>query len=192
MMVIESVENGTSIDDIYTKVFEPALREVGRLWHNGQISVAIEHYTTTATRDTMHAVALSQRNLASAGGHRAVVTCAGGELHDLGAYMVSERLQAGGWESYYLGANTPADATISAVEHFDAQVLGISSTLSIHLGHVRELIDSLKTGSASDAKVVVGGYPFNLSASLCDKVGADAYAPDAVSAVRVFEDLVTG
>jgi len=48
-LVMQAVDNGVSIRDIYLDVFKPGLYEVGRLWQSGRITVAHEHYFSAAT-----------------------------------------------------------------------------------------------------------------------------------------------
>ena len=54
-LVLQVVELGTPVKEIYLHVFLPTLQEIGRLWQINQISVAEEHYTTAATQ--LHHVA---------------------------------------------------------------------------------------------------------------------------------------
>ena len=49
--------NGLGPRAVYTDVLLPAQREVGRLWHAGEISIAEEHMVTAATQRTMAVVA---------------------------------------------------------------------------------------------------------------------------------------
>ena len=42
-----------------------------------------------------------------------VATCIGGELHEIGIRMVADFFEMEGWDTYYLGANTPADAVVA-------------------------------------------------------------------------------
>ena len=44
--------------------------------------------------------------------------------------------------------------------------------------------------SAARPRILVGGYPFNLSPTLWQHVGADGYAPDADGAITEAERLL--
>ena len=48
-----------------------------------------------------------------------------------------------------------------------------------------------KHPTAGDAVVLVGGSPFRIVDDLWDVVGADGFARDAVSALKVAEQLVS-
>ena len=43
----------------------------------------------------------------------------------------------------------------------------------------------------TDAKIIVGGYPFNIDKDLWKKVGADGQAVDAETALKIADNLVT-
>jgi len=105
-MILESAGQGTDIKEIYLNVFQRSQREIGRLWQTNQISVAQEHYCTVATQMVMSQlypyIFASEKN-----GRRMVATCVGGELHEIGARMVADFFEIDGWETYFLGANTP-------------------------------------------------------------------------------------
>lgn len=94
-LIMDAVEKGTSIRDIYRGVFERTQREVGRLWQMNQISVAQEHFCTAATQMIM-----SQLYPYIFSGTRKdrgiIVACVGGELHEMGARMVADMFELDG------------------------------------------------------------------------------------------------
>lgn len=182
-MVIEAVQQGTSVKDIYLHVFQPSQQEIGRLWQTNQISVAQEHYCTAATQLVMSQL----YPYIFAGdkiGRRLVASCVGGELHEIGIRMVADFFEMEGWDTYYLGANTPAESILQSIEERQADVLAFSATMTFHLSKVSQLIDKVRASEVSrDMKILVGGYPFNVSPGLWQQVGADGYAADAQQAI---------
>lgn len=184
-LVVDAAEAGRPIEDLYLDVLQPVQREIGRLWQHNEITVAQEHYCTAITQLIMSQlyryIFAADRN-----GHRMVMTCIGGELHEVGARMVADLFELKGWDTYFLGANTPTASIIAAIEEHEAELVGISATMNHGITAVRELIDEIKSeGSASNAAVLVGGRPFLLSDSLWRATGADGFAPDALQAVSV-------
>lgn len=189
-MILDAVERGTSVKQIYLDVFQRTQREIGRLWQTNQISVAQEHYCTAATQMVMSQ--LYPRIFAGAkSGHKLVVTCIGGELHEIGARMVADFFEMEGWDTYFLGANTPTDAILRTLDERRADALAISATMTFHVRHVAELIERVRaTNWNKPPKLLVGGYPFNLSPQLWQTLGADGYARDAQGAIGVMTQLV--
>jgi methylmalonyl-CoA mutase cobalamin-binding domain/chain len=190
-LILGSVEGGLDVRDVYLYVFQPVQREVGRLWQLNQISVAQEHYCTAATQMVMSQLyprIFSARRV----GRTLVATCVGNELHELGVRMVADFFEMAGWDTYYLGANVPMESILRAVADRRAHVLAVSATMTYHVGHVRALIDHIRSSSVEhDVRILVGGYPFNVSTSLWKTVGADGYARDAQQAVGVADGLAS-
>lgn len=189
-LVMEAVDAGTPVRDIYLQVFQPVQREVGRLWQMNQVSVAQEHFCTAATQLIMSQ--LYPRIFgAERTDRRLVATCVGGELHEIGVRMVADFFEMAGWDTYYVGANAPQETILEAVESQSPDVLAISATMTFHVSAVEEMIRHVRSaGVIGGTKILVGGYPFNISDTLWRQVGADGYAPDAEGAVAVAEELI--
>jgi methanogenic corrinoid protein MtbC1 len=104
---------------------------------------------------------------------------------------VSDFFELEGWDTYYLGADTPAESVLYAIEAFGADVLALSSTMVYHIPTVRRLIAELrKTRPGRRARILVGGYPFNAVPYLWQRVGADGTGASAEEAVATAERLV--
>lgn len=190
-LILDAVDDGTDVKDIYLHVFQPTQHEIGRLWQTNQVSVAQEHYCTAATQlimSQLYPYIFSTEKT----GRRLVATCVGGELHELGVRMVADFFEMAGWDTYYIGANAPADSILQAVYERQADVLGISATMHYHAGAVDDLIDRVRTSDAGHAvKILVGGYTFSVTPDLWRKVGADGCGHDASEAIAVAKQLLT-
>jgi methylmalonyl-CoA mutase cobalamin-binding domain/chain len=173
-------------------VLQCAQREIGRLWQTNQISVAEEHYCTAVTQliisQLYPRIFATERK-----GRRLVATCVADELHELGMRMVADFFEMEGWDTFYLGANTPTSNVVQSVVKHEADVLGVSATIPFHVSDVADLIDAIRAHDASrDVKILVGGYPFNIDPDLWQQVGADIYAQDAEQAVTAANRIVAG
>jgi methanogenic corrinoid protein MtbC1 len=180
-LILDAVARGTGIKDIYLQVFQSSQHEIGRLWQTNQLSVAQEHYCTAATQLIMsqlypHIFATEKI------GRRLVAASVGGELHEIGIRMVADFFELEGWDTYYVGANTPAESVLRTIDERDAHVLAISATMTFHIRPVVELIARVRDMSRQTI-ILVGGYPFNVSSDLWRSVGADGHARDADAAV---------
>ncbi len=187
-MILQSVEQGAPVKDIYLRVFQRTQHELGRLWQTNQISVAQEHYCTAATQLVMSQL-YPAIFAAAKKGPRLVATCVGGELHEIGARMVADFFEMEGWDTYFLGANTPTDSILRAVDERRADILAVSATMTFHIERVRELVAAARQ-SGLKVRVMVGGYPFNIAPELWRSVGADGYAPNAQEAIAHAERLM--
>jgi MerR family transcriptional regulator, light-induced transcriptional regulator len=190
-LVLAAVESGTSVRSIYMDVFQPAQREMGRLWQTNEVSVAQEHYCTAATQLIMGQL-FPQFPMASRNGKRIVVTCVEGELHEVGARMVADFFEMEGWDSYFLGANTPSPGILSAVAERGADILAVSVTIHYNVEAARKLVREVRRSpDSSRLRVMVGGRPFLVAPNLWSAVGADASARDADQAIVAAGRLVS-
>jgi MerR family transcriptional regulator, light-induced transcriptional regulator len=190
-MIERAVADGLSLEDIYLHVLEPVQREVGRLWQVNSITVADEHYATDTTRTVM--TRLRARFTPDRRREVTVLTaCLGGELHDLGARMVNDFLHLSGFDTVFIGANTPYQAILQELSRTSADVLALSATMTLQVRNAVELIDRLRREYPGHLPVLVGGYAFNQADSLWRDVGADGWAPRADEAAATVEELLHG
>jgi methanogenic corrinoid protein MtbC1 len=188
-LVLRAVEDGVSVKDIYLHVFQRSQREIGRLWQMNQLSVAQEHYCTAATQLIMsqlypHIFATEKS------GRTLVATCVSGDLHEIGVRMVSDFLEMEGWDTFYLGANTPTPSLLQTIAEHRADVLAVSATITSHIRAVRDLIAAVRSSQGNrDVRILVGGYPFNVAPDLWQQVGADAFARDAEESITAASRL---
>ncbi len=191
-LIMDAVAGGTPVKDIYLNVFQAVQHEIGRLWQINQLSVAQEHYCTAATQLIMSQL-YPHIFAAEKNGSTLVATCVAGDLHELGVRMVSDFFEMEGWDTFYLGANTPHASVISTLVERRANVLGISATMPFHLEAVRELIQTVRQSPpCAEVKILVGGHPFNRKPELWREFGADGWAVDAQQAIALANRLVAG
>jgi MerR family transcriptional regulator, light-induced transcriptional regulator len=182
-LVQDAIRSGTGIKEIWLRVFQDALYEVGRLWQSNKMSVAEEHYCTAATQTIMsrlysHVFSGPRR------GRVLVTACAPGEIHEIGMRMVADFFEMEGWDTHHLGANTPAAALVDFVAQRRPDLLGLSATMTFHLEGVTAIVGALRASQETrGVRIMVGGHAFNREPDLWRDIGADGYARDAESAV---------
>jgi methanogenic corrinoid protein MtbC1 len=189
-MIMDEVHKGTPIKDIYLNVFQPSQLETGRLWLMNQISVAKEHYVSAATQLIMsqlypYIFSTEKKGVTFVG------ACVGGELHEIGIRMVGDFFEMDGWDTYYLGANTPVSPLIYAIEEHQADLVGLSISMPYHSSLVKDTISQIRDYfSYSPPKILVGGNGINHKKDIWKYFKADGYAPDAEKAVEKGNQLI--
>ena len=191
-LVFDAADRGAGVRELYLQVFQPALREVGRLWQTRRISVAQEHFCSAATQVVMSQ--LLPRSLPAPRRDRAVVvTCVSGDQHDVGARMVGDFFSMAGWYVYFCGANTPHEGVVQSAVERAADVLAVSASMGCHLHTVQELLERVRADPGCAAlRVMVGGHPFGVDPALWRALGADGMAADADQAVALAEQWLAG
>lgn len=175
-IVLDALDAGAELRDVYRNVFEPVQQEIGRLWQLNLISVAQEHFCTAATQQVMTQlygrVFGGERH-----GKRAVAMCVGGELHEVGLRIITDLLELEGWQTWYLGASVPPAHAVQFCAEQRADVLLVSATLPPHLAGVAEVVRLFRERpELADARVIVGGRAFRNAPGLWRTIGADGTA----------------
>ena len=189
-LILEAVDSGMAIRDVYLQIFQPCQRELGRLWEAHQIIAAQEHYCSAATQLIMSQLAprlfASRKN-----GRRAVITCVADETHEIGPRMVADLLELAGWDTIYLGGNVPISDVVQVLVEHRADLLAASATMTYHLSAVIDLIAAVRAQPAcAGVKVMVGGRLFHAESALWQRVGADGHAADADEACHLADRLM--
>lgn len=115
----EALKDGASALDLYVEVLQATLYEVGQLWEANRITVAHEHAATAITQFVMaHVYECLHRDAEITPRGTLLMTGLEGELHSVGALMVSDVLEARGWAVHFLGTNLPHRAILDSIlEH---------------------------------------------------------------------------
>ncbi len=161
-LIMDAYRSGYPIPDIYMDVFQETLYEIGRLWESNQITVADEHMGTAITQYVMSNLYQHlEINDETVG--KAVVTGIQGELHQIGANMVSDVLEADGWNVVFLGTDVPPEGVIQSIRQQGANLLCISSTMLFNIPEVIKLVEMVKYEFGDGAlRVMLGGGAFKM------------------------------
>lgn len=112
-----------------------------------------------------------------------------GDTHDIGKNIVSIMMEAAGLKVYDLGRDVAPQTFVDKIKETNADVLGLSSLMTSSMVNMRIVIKLLEEqGIRKNVKVIIGGAP--VSARYAREIGADAYSPDAVDAVRIVKVLL--
>ncbi|MGA2975238.1 MAG: cobalamin-dependent protein [Spirochaetia bacterium] len=177
----EAMAGGMGIQDLYLRVFAPALEEVGRLWALGELSVGEEHSFSEATLRLMARLAppASPGVTASSRG-RCVVLAVPGELHLIGARMVADLISLEGFDVRFLGGNLSIGNVLEALRAEKPALLALSATLREHLHAMEDTIRAVRSEKAlAGIRILVGGRAFDGEQLVCSIIGADAFAARA-------------
>jgi 5-methyltetrahydrofolate--homocysteine methyltransferase len=129
---------------------------------------------------------LAEADVPSAGKY--LIGTVKGDLHDIGKNLVKMMLEGAGFEIVDLGTDADADVFVNAVREHQPSMLGMSALLTTTMVNMRSTIEALEEAGLRDSvKIMVGGAP--VTAAFAEEIGADAYAPDAASAVDVAREI---
>ena len=183
-------EAGVGLRELYLEVFQPALREVGRLWQENRITVADEHLATAITQTAMSRLYDDLFTGAAPARRLLVAACADHERHEVGLRMICDLLEMEGWDTVFLGATVPVEDLVETVRRREPDVVALSASIAPHLPRLRETIRALRAGIPDPPLIAVGGRPFLSDPGLAEELGADLTASDAAEAARRFHEML--
>lgn len=158
-IIMDAYRGGYPIPGIYMDIFQEALYEIGRLWESNRITVADEHMGTAITQFVMsNLYQYLETNKELRG--KLVLTGVQGELHQVGANMVADVLEADGWNVLFLGTNVPAHGAIQSIRQHGADLFGISSTMLFNIPKVVQLVEAVRKEFGNSVHIMLGGSAF--------------------------------
>ena len=183
----QALDDGLSPLDVIQHGLAPGITEVGSLFEQGEyflpeLLVAADAFTTAIEIVKPH---LSK---AAAGDKGAVVIgTVKGDIHEIGKNVVKLMLEVAGFTVHDLGIDVPLQAFVDKQRETGAEVVAASALLSSTMPLLKDLVELAKA-EGLPAAVIVGGAP--VKDWLAKEYGADGYSPDAVTAVRLVEEIV--
>ena len=114
-------------------------------------------------------------------GTAVVIATVKGDIHDIGKNIVKVLLENYGYNVIDLGKDVAVEAIVKAVLEHKAHVVGLSALMTTTVGAMAATIKALR--DVCNCRIVVGGAV--LTQDYADSIGADHYAPNAVSAVEI-------
>jgi MerR family transcriptional regulator, light-induced transcriptional regulator len=182
-IVLGAGASGITLPDIYIRILQPAMQEIGRRYENGQATGVDQQFAATVTRRIMTRLHAD----APRGPHRSrsiVTACVEGDKHDAGIAMLSDLMDLDGWDAYCAGPDVPTRDLLITIERRKPDVVALSAAMLDGLLPVADVVAALRSSEAlAGTRIMVGGQLFNEDSHLWRKVGADGYARDATDAV---------
>jgi len=111
-----------------------------------------------------------------------------GDLHDIGKNLVCMMAEGAGFEVHDIGVDQSLEKFLTAVEKYNASIVGMSALLTTTMTYMKTVIDGFKEKGLGEVKMAIGGAP--VSQMFADEINADGYGSDASSAVDLFLNLV--
>ena len=167
----------------------PALEEVGRLFEIGEYFVPEMLISANAMSGSMDIL----KPLIAASGAKPVGTfvmgTVKGDIHDIGKNLCNIMLEGAGFEVIDIGVNVAPEAFVEAIIEHQPQAVGMSAFLTTTMPMFKTSIEAISAAGLRDqVKILVGGAP--VTQEYATVVGADGFAPDASSCVRLTKSLL--
>ena len=186
--VAEAVEGGCAPEAILNAMIG-AMDVVGENFKNGTIFVPEMLIAAKAMKKGVET--LKPHLAAGAAGAlgKVVIGTVAGDLHDIGKNLVAMMIESAGFEVIDLGVDVPVEKFVEAGNEEGVVIMACSALLTTTMPALEATVAALNAmGNRSAIKVMIGGAP--ITQEFADKVGADAYTPDAATAAKKAKELV--
>jgi 5-methyltetrahydrofolate--homocysteine methyltransferase len=187
-LVQQALDEGLQPGEILQGGLIAGMDEVGRDFKAGDLFVPEVLIAARAMHAGMNVLRplLAESDASSAGKY--LIGTVKGDLHDIGKNLVKMMLEGAGFETIDLGTDVEPQVFVDAVREHQPQLIGMSALLTTTMVQMKATIEALQEAGVRDqVKIMVGGAP--VTAAFSEQIGADAYAPDAATAVDVARQL---
>jgi 5-methyltetrahydrofolate--homocysteine methyltransferase len=182
------LEDGIAAQRLFDDGLMAAMRRVGELFEEGEVFVPemlVSSHAMTAALDVLRPELVAEGARSSG---RVAIGTVMGDLHDIGKNLVAMMLQGNGFEIDDLGTDVYPERFVQAVRD-GAEVVAMSALLTTTMTNMAAIVEAISAaGLREQVAIVVGGAP--ITQTFADEVGADGYARDASSAVRLVEAVL--
>ncbi|PDM27172.1 cobalamin-binding protein [Candidatus Bathyarchaeota archaeon B24-2] len=188
-LVNQALEAGIPALDIVTKGMAKGMEIVGKKYEKKEYFLAELIMAGEVMKTGMEV--LEPHLKATPVGRKGVVVIGTvkGDLHDIGKNIVITLLKSSGFEVHDLGVDVDAQRFVEKVKETNADILALSALLTTTMVEMENVIKALKEASIRDkVKVIVGGAP--ITEEFASKIGADAFAVDAVQGVQKCKEMI--
>lgn len=187
--VQETLDEGVEASKILDTMIS-AMDVVGENFKNGTIFVPEMLIAAKAMKKGVEVLKPHLASGAAGALGKVIIGTVAGDLHDIGKNLVAMMIESAGFEVIDLGVDVPVEKFLSAYEENPGtKIVACSALLTTTMPALQETVTALNAAPwRKDVKVMVGGAP--ITQEFADKIGADAYTPDAASAAKKAKELV--
>lgn len=162
-------------EEVVQTLYLRLLQRVGDLWHEGKLSISVEHFVEKMV--TARVLSVLQSTPQPAGGHLALCACPPDDRHEVGLFAAALSLKSGGFPVTILGADVPADDIADAVKSSEPSLLILAVTNQMSSGTAQRVRAVLERDPVRRVPLILGGanarafaQTLNRPASVIDRI----------------------
>ncbi len=182
-LALELIEkNIYTIPSFYEDVLKTALYNIDEC--NKEDCIWREHVKTAIVRsviECLYPYVIKLKKQVKALNKKIVLACPEKEYHEIGLRMMDDFFNILGYETIFVGTNTPKNQVLNAVIRTKPDYLAISVTDYYLLFEAQKMIRDIKS-VIKNVKIIVGGLAFKENVNSIEKIGGDIY-------LETFQDL---
>jgi len=188
-MVQGELDQGVAATEILNDGLVAGMDDVGAMMESGEMFIPEVLRSAKAMGAAVEVLKplLGEDEISASG--KIVIGTVKGDLHDIGKNLVNMMLQSSGFEVFDLGVDVSPEQFVAAIKENNPDVVGFSALLTTTMEMMQKTVDAVvESGYRDQLKIIIGGAP--VTQKFADEIGADGYAPDAGSAIKLAKSLV--
>lgn len=171
-------EKKIDIVSLYTEVLAPSLNNMKRDIEEDGVSIWEEHVRSSIIRTIIeccypYVIKEKNENYKNINYGKVIVICPAEEYHELGARMVSDFFTLCGYETVFVGSNTPKNEFLKVIDFVEPKYLVISVTNYYNLVAAKVTIEKIRNSSSKKLIILVGGHAFRNNPAAFKDINAD-------------------
>lgn len=174
---------GVTGPQVFARVLTPAMYRIGERWERAEITVADEHLATAISNRIMGLVYEALAVEMPTSKERVVITAVEGDQHVMGLQMIADVLEGAGYQTMYLGADTPIDGLIASIARHEPMVVALGGTAPWSGPVIAETVRAIRAANPTLPIVLGGAQAESAAAQVADDL--IFLAPDAETVVEV-------
>ena len=151
-----------------SELISPLMDIVGEKWRKGEINPSNEHFASEIVKNYLKNLVLSSN--INANSPVIIVSTPKGQLHDVGASIVSAAAVAEGWRVIYLGANLDYTDITSAIFKYGAKALALSIVHPTDDIFLSDELINLRKNLGDSFPIIIGGRASESYAEAINKI----------------------
>lgn len=146
-----------TVIELYENIIYDALKKIGNSIEKNDMDIWEEHVYSNIVRNIIEiSYPYVYESKMDSLGKKSIVFCPTEEYHELGARIISDFLTILGYDTLFIGANTPTETILAFVEKEIPDLVAISVSNYYNLIEVKNIIKEIKTKN-KNIKILVGG-----------------------------------
>jgi methanogenic corrinoid protein MtbC1 len=132
---------------------------------------------------------ISKEKMAGTKKGRIIIGTVKGDIHNIGKNIVTIMLMTAGYDVIDLGVDVEPSKFVEEAERSGSQMILASALMTFTALNMKKIVEYLEMeGVRKKYKIVFGGGP--LTEAWAKEMGADGYAPDALRAVELINQMM--
>lgn len=175
-------QKSISIDQLYLDILTPALNRLVFPEEQQDKMIWREHLQSAIVRSIIESaypyVLAAREERGRISDKSVVVFCPEEEQHELGARMAADFFTIAGYKTNYLGARTPINTLLDALESLAPDIVVISVTNAFNLFAAKRTVEKIRERLQYPLKLYAGGSACNEPDTVCNQLAIDGVITD--------------